>query len=303
MRNNQIGYTFILFKLTEEDLRMKNNFEVDNSNYKKIEEVIHYIDDNFKQKPSLDEIAKHVGLSKFHFTRVFKEYVGVTPMQFLHATTLEYAKTHLKESKSILDTSLELGLTSSSRLHDMFVNFVGVTPKEYKELGKDLEIVYGFGLTPFGNSLLAFTKRGVCFLAFDEDEDKLFSELQKSWSNAQTIRDDERAQEYLKSIFLDNKKVDIFVKGTNFQINVWRALLNIPDAALRTYQDIANSINKPKAVRAVASAIGSNNIAYLIPCHRVIGKLGAMRGYRWGIDKKRIILAYEAMKNIDEKNE
>ncbi|PHQ65768.1 MAG: AraC family transcriptional regulator [Sulfurimonas sp.] len=182
-------------------------------------------------------------------------------------------------------------------------NLITLTTKEYKELGKSLEIVYGFGFTPFGNSLLAFTKRGVCFLAFGEDEDKLLCELEKSWSNTHIVRDDEKVQEYFKSIFLDNKKVDIFVKGTNFQINVWKALLNIPDASVTTYQDIANSIDKPKAVRAVASAIGANNIAYLIPCHRVIGKSGAMRGYRWGIDRKRILLEYEAMKDKDEKNE
>jgi AraC family transcriptional regulator, regulatory protein of adaptative response / methylated-DNA-[protein]-cysteine methyltransferase len=181
-------------------------------------------------------------------------------------------------------------------------NFTALSPKEYKELGKDLEIVYGFGSTPFGKALLASTKRGVCFLAFDEDEEKLLFELEKSWSNALLIRDDVKIEKQFKSIFLDNKKVDIFVKGTNFQINVWKALLNIPDASVTTYQDIANSIDKPKAVRAVATAIGSNNIAYLIPCHRVIGKSGAMSGYRWGIDRKKILLAYEAMKDIDEKN-
>ena len=177
-----------------------------------------------------------------------------------------------------------------------------VTLKEYKELANDLKIVYGFGPTPFGIALLASTKRGVCFLAFDDDEEKLFFELEKSWKNALLIRNDVKINEQLKSIFLDNKKVDIFVKGTDFQINVWKALLNIPDASVTTYQDIANSIDKPKAVRAVATAIGSNDIAYIIPCHRVIGKSGAMSGYRWGIERKRILLAYEALKDRNEKD-
>ncbi|EDZ61748.1 methylated-DNA--protein-cysteine methyltransferase [Sulfurimonas gotlandica GD1] len=175
-----------------------------------------------------------------------------------------------------------------------------ITPQEYKKLEKRLEIVYGYGFTPFGRSILAFTKQGVCFLAFEEDEEKLLYELEKTWQKAYLVRDDEKVHEYLKNIFLHKTKVNMFVKGTNFQINVWRALLSIPDAAVTTYQDIANSINKPKAVRAVASAIGSNNIAYLIPCHRVIAKSGAMSGYRWGIDRKKIILAYEALNEIDE---
>lgn len=279
---------------------MKNKLKRDSDSYKKIEEVIHYIDKHFNENPSLDNLANHLGISKFYLLRMFKDYAGVTPKKFLQLTTFEYAKTHLKESKSILDTSLELGLTSSSRLHDMFVNFVGMTPKEYKELGNNIEIVYGYGHTPFGKSLLAFTKRGICFLAFNEDEKKLLSELENSWSNGKITRDDKRAEEYFRKIFLDKKKVDVFVKGTNFQINVWRALLKIPKGNVVTYQDIANSIDKPKAVRAVANAIGSNDVAYLIPCHRVIGKSGAMRGYRWGTDRKRIVLAYEALKDRDE---
>ena len=277
---------------------MTKILERQNQNYEKIKLSIEYIDKNFLSQPSLDEIALHVKLSKFHFARVFKEYVRVTPMQFLQAVTLSYAKEHLKRSKSLLDTTLESGLSSSSRLHELFVNFVGVTPKEYKELGKGLEIVYGYGFTPFGKVLIAFTKRGVCYMEFIENnEEEILNAFSSLWVNAKLIHNDIEANKYLYKIFINKDKFDLFVKGTNFKINVWKALLNIPKGAIVTYQDIANSLKKPKAVRAVASAIGSNHIAYLIPCHRVISKTGAMSGYRWGIERKRILIAYESAQN------
>ncbi len=262
--------------------------------YKKIEKAINYIDENFKNQPTLEEIAEHINMSKYHFSRVFKEYVGVTPIQFLQTLTLNYAKEHLKESKSILDSSLDLGLSSTSRLHDLFVNIIGVTPKEYKESGLDVEITYGYGSTPFGEALIAFTKRGICYLGFiDNNEEAVFSRFMDVWEKATLKKDDKKAHEYLNDIFLKNKKYDLVVKGTNFQINVWRALMNIPDGLISSYQDIADKLEKPKAVRAVASAIGSNHIGFLIPCHRVIAKSGAMSGYRWGIQRKKILLAYE----------
>ncbi|XPV67838.1 MAG: methylated-DNA--[protein]-cysteine S-methyltransferase [Halarcobacter sp.] len=276
---------------------MKDNLSHESENYKKIEKVIKYIDENFKEQPSIDEISQYIGMSKYHLIRVFKEYVGVTPIQFLQSVTLNYAKEHLKESKSILDSSLDLGLSSSSRLHDLFVNIIGVTPKEYKELGKDVDITYGYGFTPFGEALIAFTKRGVSYLGFvDNNKETIYNRFQEIWAKANLIRDDKKAKEYLDNIFLKKKKFDLYVKGTNFQINIWKALLNIPDGTIASYQDIANSINKPKAVRAVASAIGSNHIGYLIPCHRVLAKSGAMSGYRWGIERKKILVAYEAVK-------
>jgi len=262
--------------------------------YKKIEKAINYIDENFKDQPTLEEIAEHINMSKYHFSRVFKEYVGVTPIQFLQTLTLNYAKEHLKESKSILDSSLDLGLSSTSRLHDLFVNIIGVTPKEYKDSGLDVEITYGYGSTPFGEALIAFTKRGICYLGFiDNNEEAVFSRFMNVWEKATLKKDDKKAHEYLNDIFLKNKKYDLVVKGTNFQINVWRALMNIPDGLISSYQDIADKLEKPKAVRAVASAIGSNHIGFLIPCHRVIAKSGAMSGYRWGIQRKKILLAYE----------
>ena len=285
---------------------MTNNLNIENENYIKIEKVIKYIDENFKEQPTIDEIAEYIGMSKFHLIRVFKEYVGVTPIQFLQSVTLNYAKEHLKESKSILDSSLDMGLSSPSRLHDLFVNIIGVTPKEYKELGKNVKITYGFGNTPFGEALIGFTKRGVSYLGFidssNENKEQLFNRFQEIWAKADLIEDDKKAQEYLNKIFIDKEKFDLYVKGTNFQINIWKALLNIPNGAIATYQDIANSINKPKAVRAVASAIGSNHIGYLIPCHRVLAKSGAMSGYRWGIERKKILVAYEALTNNPNKS-
>lgn len=267
-------------------------------NYIQIEKAIKYIDENFKEHPSIDEIAKNVGMSKFHFIRVFKEYVGVTPKQFLHCVTLNYAKEHIKESKSILDSSLDIGLSSTSRLHELFVNLIGVTPKEWKEKGKDVQITYGFGETPFGEALIGFTDKGICYLGFiDDNKTEIFNRFNELWENANLVHNETAANEYLENIFVKNKKYNLFVKGTNLQVNVWKALLNLPNGIVATYQDIANYLDKPKAVRAIASAIGRNHVGYLIPCHRVIAKSGAMSGYRWGIERKKILIAYESVKD------
>ena len=270
-------------------------------NYIQIEKAIKYIDENFKEHPSIDEIAKNVGMSKFHFIRVFKEYVGVTPKQFLHCVTLNYAKEHIKESKSILDSSLDIGLSSTSRLHELFVNLIGVTPKEWKEKGKDVQITYGFGETPFGEALIGFTDKGICYLGFiDDNKTEIFNRFNELWENANLVHNEIAANEYLENIFVKNKKYNLFVKGTNLQVNVWKALLNLPNGIVATYQDIANYLDKPKAVRAIASAIGRNHIGYLIPCHRVIAKSGAMSGYRWGIERKKILIAYESVKQNNQ---
>lgn len=265
-------------------------------NYRQIEKAIRYIDDNFKEQPSIDEIAKNIGMSKFHFIRVFKEYVGVTPKQFLHSVTLNYAKEHIKESRSILDSSLDSGLSSTSRLHELFVTLIGVTPKEWREKGKDVRITYGYGETPFGEALIGFTDKGICYLGFiDNNKALIFGRFQELWENAHLLHDEAKAREYLENIFLKNKKYTLLVKGTNFQVNVWKALLNLPNGIVATYQDMANFLDKPNAVRAVASAIGKNHVGYLIPCHRVIAKSGAMSGYRWGIERKKILIAYESI--------
>jgi len=271
-----------------------NKLEDKSKYYEEIKKAIEYLDENYSYQPKLEDISSHIGMSKHHFARIFKEYVGVTPMQFLQATTLSYAKEKLQTSKSILDTSIDLGLSSSSRLHELFVNFVGVTPQEYKKMGENLDITYGFGFSPFGKTMIAFTSKGICSLEFyDDSYDDIFNRLSLTWKNADFIQDNEQAQKLLDKIFIDKEKVNLFVKGTNFQINVWKAILNINSGEISTYSDVAILIGKPKAVRAVASAIGSNHIGFLIPCHRVISKSAAMGGYRWGIGRKKIILAYE----------
>ena len=267
--------------------------------YEDIKRAIAYLDENYSYQPKLEDVASYVGMSKYHFARIFKEYVGVTPMQFLQATTLSYAKEKLQSSNSILDTSLDLGLSSSSRLHELFINFIGVTPNEYKKMGENLKITYGFAYCPFGRTMIASTQKGICSLEFyEKSSDEVFKRLQETWSKAIFIQDDKKAQELLDKIFIKKEKMNLFVKGTNFQINVWKAILNIKNGELSTYSDVAEFIGKPKAVRAVASAIGSNHIGFLIPCHRVISKSAAMGGYRWGIDRKKVLLAYENSNSI-----
>jgi len=276
---------------------MKNKTLLNNENYKKMEQVIKYMDEHFKEQPCIDTLASYIGMSKYHFIRVFREYVGVTPIQFLQSITLNYAKEHLKGSKSILDSSLDIGLSSSSRLHDLFVKIIGVTPKEYKEMGHNVKITYGYGDTPFGKALIAFTKRGVSYLGFiDNNEEEVYKRFKELWAKAIFLEDNQQAQAYLNNIFLENKKFDLYVKGSNFQINIWKALLNIPNGKVTSYTDLAKSIDNPKAASAVAGALASNHIGFLIPCHRVLAKSGAVSGYTWGIERKKILLAYEGIK-------
>jgi len=271
-----------------------SKLRIKSRHYEDIKKAIEYLDKNYVNQPKLEDVAAHIGFSKHHFSRIFKEYVGVTPMQFLQATTISHAKKKLLKSKSILETSLDLGLSSSSRLHELFINFVGVTPNEYKKMGKNIDITFGFGFSPFGKTMIAFTSKGICSLEFYEDKyNDVFDRLKANWGNANFIQNDKKANDLLDEIFIEKSRVSIFVKGTNFQINVWRALLNIKNGEISTYSDVAKSIGKPKAVRAVATAIGSNMIGFLIPCHRVISKSAAIGGYRWGIERKKILLSYE----------
>jgi AraC family transcriptional regulator of adaptative response/methylated-DNA-[protein]-cysteine methyltransferase len=269
--------------------------------YQRIEQAINYLDQNFQSQPSLDEIANSVHLSKYHFQRLFKQWAGVIPTQFMHFLTVDYAKERLSQAQSVFDTSLDAGLSSAGRLHDLFVTFEAVTPGEFKRRGAGVIIHYGFHPTQFGDCLLAQTSRGICALRFvapGEREDSLI-ELKSEWPLANFVADQSRTQTTIDRLFTPAKweqtqPFHLVIKGTNFQVKVWQALLSIPQGAMVSYGDLAAFMGRPTAVRATAGAVANNPIAYLIPCHRVISKAGNIHRYRWGAARKRAILGWEA---------
>jgi AraC family transcriptional regulator of adaptative response/methylated-DNA-[protein]-cysteine methyltransferase len=270
------------------------------SDYQRVEQAIHYLEANFHTQPSLDEIANSVHLSKYHFQRLFKRWAGISPTQFLHFLTIEYAKQKLVESQSVYDAALEAGLSGSSRLHDLFVTFEAMTPGEYKRQGAGLQITYGFHQTPFGRCLLATTQRGICGLHFLPNGDSaVLEQLRANWPQAQFVEKSSQTQRVVDRIFASGpmdqpRPFHLLLKGTNFQVNVWQALLAIPPGAMVSYQDVAAYLGRPTAARAVANAVAHNPIGYLIPCHRVIRKDGSINRYRWGTERKMAMLGWEA---------
>ncbi len=269
--------------------------------YQRIEKAIRFVEDNFQSQPTLDQIAESVHLSKYHFNRMFKRWAGISPIQFLQFLTLEYSKRKLAESSSLLETSLDSGLSGPSRLHDLFVTFEAMTPGEFKRMGAELVIEYGFNYSPFGECLLATTSRGICHLGFLQDENRLeaLNQLRQGWPGAMFVESQTRIGSIANHIFsldytVDSRPFHLHLKGTNFQVNVWRALLTIPIGKVVSYQDIASYIGRPRAFRAVANAIAINPVAYLIPCHRVIAESGKVHQYRWGSSRKKAIIGWEA---------
>ena len=267
-------------------------------NYNRIADAIDYIKANFKDQPNLDEVAEKVHLSPFHFQRLFSDWAGTSPKKFLQYTSLEHAKKLLKENQAtISETAFETGLSGTSRLHDLFVNIEGMTPAEYKNGGKNLDINYSFAESPFGNILVASTQKGVCFMAFAEDETTGFMALKGKFPNAQFSKKLDLAQQNALFIFQNDwsklSEIKLHLKGTDFQLKVWETLLKIPMGQLSTYGAIAQQIQKPNASRAVGTAIGSNPVAFLIPCHRVIQSSGTFGGYMWGNTRKTAIIGWE----------
>lgn len=273
------------------------------TDYERIARAIAYLQHQVTAQPSLAELAAHVHLSPFHFQRLFSRWAGTTPKRFLQVLTLELGKNLLQQSGSLLEIADSLGLSSGSRLHDHFVQLEAVTPGEYRSRGKHLEIVYGIHATPFGDVFSAQTGRGICRAAFlDEETDALaeLQELQRLWPLA-TIRHDQSASAGVAAALADSavntaRPLSLHLHGTNFQVAVWRALLRIPPGHAVSYRDVAAAVGKPKAVRAVGTAIGANPVAFLIPCHRVIQQSGALGGYRWGLVRKQAMQVWERVR-------
>lgn len=272
-------------------------------NYRRIEQAIEFLASNFQEQPDLEEMAARLNLSKYHFQRIFKEWAGVTPIQFLRYLTIAYAKERLKESQSVLETSLDSGLSSPGRLHELFITFEAMTPGEYKARGVGLDIDFGYHETPFGRCLIATTRRGICALRFLSQGDRggILNELRREWPLANFVESPEKTKTVTEDLFSDrekdgSKEIRLFLKGTNFQVKVWEALLMVPPGMLTCYSHLAAIVGEPAAARAVANAVARNPIAYLIPCHRVIRKVGQIHGYRWGIARKKVMIGWEAVK-------
>ena len=273
-------------------------------NYRRIEEAIQYLEKNFQRQPELDEVAEKVHLSPFHFQRIFTEWAGISPKRFLQFLTVDYLKEKLLESKNLVEAAEAAGLSSQSRIYDLFTTLEGVTPQEYKMHGSGIRVEYGFHETPFGLCLIGVTERGICWLSFmqaDEDPNVAIESMKAHWHNSLFHLDQNLTASFAARIFNASKtnksgKLHVFVKGTNFQLKVWEALLKIPLGGVTTYQGIAESIQSPKAMQAVGSAVGANHIAYLIPCHRVIRKDGILGGYRWSPSRKKSIIGWEMAK-------
>ncbi|MFM5647337.1 bifunctional transcriptional activator/DNA repair enzyme AdaA [Aeromonas veronii] len=270
------------------------------SDYARIADAIRFIASQVERQPTLDEIAAHVHLSPFHFQRLFSRWAGVTPKRYLQVLTLERAKALLQESRPLLEVADTLGLSSGSRLYDHFVQLEAVTPGEYKQRGAGLVIDHGVHDPPFGQAFVALTPRGVCNFSFlDEKAPEVpLAALAHNWPEAELREAPSRTQNVINTMFDGSKAPDrpisLHVSGTNFQISVWRALLQIPPAKVVSYAQVANAVGNPKAARAVGLAVGANPVALMIPCHRVIQQNGKLGGYHWGETRKQAIHAWEA---------
>jgi AraC family transcriptional regulator of adaptative response/methylated-DNA-[protein]-cysteine methyltransferase len=279
-----------------------------NETYNRMAQAILFMRQNYHQQPDLATIAQQVHLSEYHFQRLFTQWAGVSPKRFLQYLTLEYAKTKISETKNLLELTTDAGLSSPGRLHDLFVKLEAMSPGEFKAGGRGLTICYGIHPTPFGRSLIATIKRGICNLHFldSDDEDNAVKMLNLAWPNATLQADQKNTQSICDRIFQPPKNqttpLVLWVKGTNFQIQVWRALLHIPLGGITTYGDLASAIDRPGASRAVGNAVGQNPIGYLIPCHRVIRESGALGGYRWGAARKATLLGWEASQITSEED-
>ncbi|GAA4096782.1 methylated-DNA--[protein]-cysteine S-methyltransferase [Mucilaginibacter panaciglaebae] len=278
-------------------ISMETQNEID---YKRIAEAIEFLRINYKRQPTLEEAAEQVNLSPFHFQRMFKDWAGVTPKQFLQYLSVEHAKSILKDKQaSLFDTAFETGLSGTGRLHDLFIKVEGMTPGEYKNGGEQLNINYSYAESPFGSIIVASTGKGICYMAFvDGTNDEALIELKNKFPNAMYTQFLDTFQQNALFIFTQDwsklNNIKLHLKGTPFQLKVWETLLKVPIGGLTTYGSLANDLKNPNACRAVGSAVGGNPVAFLIPCHRVIRSSGETGQYHWGSQRKNAMLGWEA---------
>ncbi|BDS10000.1 methylated-DNA--[protein]-cysteine S-methyltransferase [Aureispira anguillae] len=267
-------------------------------NYQRIEKALHFIANNVPAQPKVGDIAAHLNMSKHHFQRIFKAWAGISPKQFLQFLTLQNLKKEIEASKNLLELTEKVGLSTPSRTYDLFVKIEALSPGEYQQKGNGITIQYGSHSSPFGTCFLAQTKRGICALDFiTNSEEAALKNLKSRFPKATFIEDNNATGAKVEQIFSPSSTasspIPLLLSGTPFQLKVWEALINIPFANLQSYQQIAQFIGKPKASRAVGSAIGQNHIAYLIPCHRVIRSIGAISDYKWNKARKVAMIGWE----------
>ena len=275
-----------------------SDYKQSSEDYLRIEQAILYLENHYQDQPSLEQVASNIGLSEFHFQRLFTRWAGVSPKRFLQFLTKESAKELLSRSENLLETTHQVGLSSLGRLHDLFVTTEAVTPGEFKTGGEGVTIRYGLHASPFGKCLVAVTERGICHLGFvQSSEGAAIDNLVADWKNARMVEDSKSTAPLVSAIFdaAPGTPLHVHLRGTNFQLKVWEALLQVPAGSVTTYEGLAQRIGQPSASRAVGSAVGHNPIAVLIPCHRVIRKVGDFGNYRYGALRKKALLAREFM--------
>jgi AraC family transcriptional regulator of adaptative response/methylated-DNA-[protein]-cysteine methyltransferase len=268
------------------------------TDYNRIEKAIAYLKEHFREQPSLDEVARQVHLSPFHFQRMFTEWAGVSPKKFLQFLSVEYAKNLLRQRLTLADATFETGLSGTGRLHDLFITIEGMTPGMFRSGGLGLFIHYGFYDTPFGEVIIASTGTGICHLAFTLDREEALNTLRIQFPNATLVKQDDtmhrNALRFFSGDWNNLPQVKLHLKGTPFQLKVWQSLLQVPLGGVTTYANVAGNMRQAKAARAVGSAVGANPVAFLIPCHRVIRSTGITGEYHWGSLRKTAILGWEA---------
>ena len=273
--------------------------------YARVERAIRFLDAHRTEQPSLAAVARHAGLSESHFQRLFTRWAGISPKRFVQHQTAEVLKSLLRTERSVLDAAYEAGLSGASRAHDLILNAEAVTPGDVARAGEGLVVAYGFHPSPFGECLVATTPHGICHLAFTDPVTRrdALNRLRHDWPRATIVADQHGTAAAAARAFPAPGEraapgLSIHVKGTNFQLKVWRALLAIPDGGVTTYGALAAAIDEPDASRAVGNAVGRNPISWLIPCHRVLRSTGALGGYAWGTDRKRVMLALERVRTM-----